>query len=212
MSKKKKTYDKPMKGESAKMFHRFQVYDNLPPEERSISRVVEILNSEKILKNSKNKKNRQKVTSDAIYKTFKKWFWKERSLLHDTDKRISQLEKDKQDFLKVTDELIDSFKQLANHCKDIIQQLIEGPKKTNGTPYSLSSKIKMMYEVTITLKIINEQIRLCYGYSTTNNDVNLKGEITTVEVEQTDTLEMIREVDEELADLYEPNTEYTESS
>ena len=70
----------------------------------------------------------------------------------------------------------------------------------------------MIYEVTITLKIINEQIRLCYGYSTTNNDVKINGEITTVEVESTDTLEMIREVDEELADLYEPNTEYSKPS
>ena len=212
MSKKQKTYDKPMKGESSKMFHRFQVYDSLPPEDRSIHRVVEILNNEPLPKKSKNKKNRKKITEDAIYKSYKKWFWKERSLLHDTDKRISQLEKDKQDFVKVTDDLIDSFKQLADHCKEIIQELIEGPLKTNGEPYSLSSKIKMIYEVTITLKIINEQIRLCYGYSTTNNDVKINGEITTVEVESTDTLEMIREVDEELADLYEPNTEYSKPS
>lgn len=213
MSKTDKPYDKPMKGESSKMFHRFQVFDNLSPEERSIKRTVEILNNEKPPKNSKNKKNSQKVTEDAVYKTSKKWFWNERSLLHDADKRISQLEKHKQDFENVTDDLINSFKELVSYCKDLINEIVNNPLKTTGEPYSLSTKIKMTYEVSITLKVLNEQIRLCYGYSTTNNDVNLKGEVNThVAIESTNTLEMIREVDEELADLYEPNTEYSDTS
>ena len=39
-----------------------------------------------------------------------------------------------------------------------------------------------------------------------------EAKVETMNVEPTDTLEMIREVDEELADLYEPNTEHTDSS
>lgn len=213
MKKNDKTYDKPMKGESSKMFHRFQVFDSLPPEERSIKRTAEILNNEKNPKNSKNKKNSQKISEEALYKTSKKWFWSERSLLHDTDKRISQLEKHKQDFENVTDDLIKSFRDLVDYCKKLIEDIVENPLKNTGEPYSLSTKIKMTYEVSITLKVLNEQIRLCYGYSTTNNDVNLNGAINaSVAVEPTDTLEMIREVDEELADLYEPNTEHSDTS
>ena len=40
------TYDKPMKGESAKMFARFQIYVSLAPEERTYRKVTEIINSD----------------------------------------------------------------------------------------------------------------------------------------------------------------------
>ncbi len=31
-----KTYDKPLKGESAKSFKKYKIYDNLPPDTRTI--------------------------------------------------------------------------------------------------------------------------------------------------------------------------------
>ena len=44
------TYDKPMKGESAKMFARFQIYISLAPEERTYKKTTERINEEIIRK------------------------------------------------------------------------------------------------------------------------------------------------------------------
>ena len=52
MSKKTKTYDKPMKGESAKSFKKFKIYDNLSPGERTLEKVAEIVLEEEGVKKS----------------------------------------------------------------------------------------------------------------------------------------------------------------
>ena len=210
MGKNDKTYDKPMKGESAKMFARFQIYDNLPPHERNLQKVVDIINKNR--QKSAKSKTTKKITYAAVEGSSTKWFWQERSQLHDIDKRLEQLEKDRTNFNKTNKQVIENLRDIINHCNKLIHEIMANPLKVNGEPYSLASKIKMLYEITNTLKIANEQTRLCYGYSTTNNDVKLNADINTkIESKSTNTIEIIREVDKELADLYEPNTEYKKS-
>jgi len=172
-----KTYDKPMKGESAKMFARFQIYLKLAPEERSYRKVAEILNEKSNHKNSQNVNNRQKVTEETLRKNAEKWCWKIRAELYDADMRIQQMEKDKAEFNAITDEIIQSYKSIVTQCKNMVQEIAEKPYKTNGEPYSLASKIKMLYELGATLKVANEQVRLAYGYSTTNNDINIDANV-----------------------------------
>ena len=36
----------------------------------------------------------------------------------------------------------------------------------------------MLYEVSVTLKTAHEQVRLAYGYSTTNNDIKLDANVS----------------------------------
>ena len=169
------TYDKPMKGESAKMFARFQIYVSLAPEERTYRKVTEIINSDI---NRQNKKNSKKISESTIRTNAEKWCWKSRAELHDAQKLLEQLEQDKKDYKSITDEVIESYKSVVHQCHNIVTDIAENPYKTNGEPYSLASKIKMLYEVSVTLKTAHEQVRLAYGYSTTNNDIKLDANVS----------------------------------
>lgn len=169
------TYDKPMKGESAKMFARFQIYVSLAPEERTYRKVTEIINSDI---NRQNKKNSKKISESTIRTNAEKWCWKSRAELHDAQKLLEQLEQDKKDYKGITDEVVQSYKSIVHQCHNIVTDIAENPYKTNGEPYSLASKIKMLYEVSVTLKTAHEQVRLAYGYSTTNNDIKLDANVS----------------------------------
>lgn len=214
MSKKKKTYDKPMKGESAKSFKKYKIYDNLSPEIRSIRKVAELLLEEEgMSKSDKNYENRLKKLISSLENLSARWFWEERSLMHDSDKLLKEAEEHEQEYKDVNGQLINCFKMIINSCEQKIIDINEGiPTKEDGSEYSIVTIIKLTYEIAVTLKIANEQIRLCFGLPTDNTKVYHEANVKTMTVEPTDTLEMIREVDEELADLYEPNTEYTEPS
>ena len=169
------TYDKPMKGESAKMFARFQIYVSLAPEERTYRKVTEIINSDI---NRQNKKNSKKISESTIRTNAEKWCWKSRAELHDAQKLLDQLEQDKKEYKGITEEVIQSYKNIVHQCHNIVTDIAENPYKTNGEPYSLASKIKMLYEVSVTLKTAHEQVRLAYGYSTTNNDIKLDANVS----------------------------------
>lgn len=215
MSKKKKTYDKPMKGESAKSFKKYKIYDNLSPEVRSIRKVAEIiLENENVSKSDKNYENRLKKLISSLENLSARWFWEERSLMHDADKLLKEAEEHEQEYKEVNGQLISCFKMIINSCENKLIDINEGiPTKEDGSAYSIVTLIKLNYEIAVTLKIANEQIRLCFGLPTDNTKIYHEGKINKhVSVEPTNTLEMIREVDEELADLYEPNTEHSDTS
>lgn len=213
---KKKTYDKPMKGESTKSFKKFKIYDNLPPENRTIEKVAEILleKEEKVTKSDKNYEPLLKKMITSLTNLSSRWFWVERSLMHDSEKLIEEQNKHKKEFDEVNKTLIECFKLIINSCKKRLIDLNNGLIfKANGEPYSQLSLVKMTYDITLTLKTANEQIRLCFGLSTDNKHVAFEGEVNQkLDVTTTNTLDMIKEVDEELAELYEPNTEHKELS
>lgn len=214
MTKKKKTYDKPMKGESAKSFKKFKIYDNLPPERRSIEQVAElILEEEGVSKSDSDYSTNIKKLISSLHNLSARWFWEIRSSLHDSDKLLKEAEEHEKEFKEVNATLIECFKMIISSCEKRLLTLTNGaPLKNDGNPYGVTTIVKMLYDITLTLKIANEQIRLCFGLPTDNTKVYHEANVRTVAVDSTDTLEMIREVDEELADLYEPNTENKESS
>ena len=215
MSKKKKTYDKPMKGESAKSFKKYKIYDNLSPNIRSIKKVAEIiLENQSVSKSDKNYENRLKKLISSLENLSARWFWEERSLMHDADKLLKEAEEHEQEYKEVNDQLIKCFKMIIDICENKLIDINERSiTKEDGSAYSIVTLIKLTYEITVTLKIANEQIRLCFGLPTDNTKVYHEANVNkNISVESTDTLEMIREVDEELADLYEPNTEHKRTS
>ena len=211
-----KTYNKPMKYESADSFHKFTIFDNISPNERTIERAAEIILAEQgVTKSDQNDETAKKYEAElkklisSLKNLSARWFWIERSLMHDSDKLIEQREKHKQDFDEINGVLIESFKLVIYSCKRRLEDLNEGLiTKSNGEEYSPLSLVKMVYDITLTLKTANEQIRLCYGLSTDNKNIKFDGEVNKKLNITTNTFDMIKEVDEALADLYEPNTEY----
>ena len=214
MSKKTKTYDKPMKGESAKSFKKFKIYDNLSPGERTLEKVAEIvLEEEGVKKSDENYNTKLKKLISSLGNLSSRWFWEIRSSLHDSDKLLKEAEKHEKEFKEINETLINCFKMIISSCENRLIKLNEDvPLKQDGTPFGFTTIVKMTYDITLTLQIANAQIRLCFGLPTDNTKVYHEANVMTMNVEPTDTLEMIREVDEELADLYEPNTEHSDSS
>lgn len=208
-----KPYDKPMKYESADSFHKFTIFDDISPNERTIEKAAEIsLEEEGVTKSDEDYETLLKKRTSSFTNLSARWFWIERSLIHDTDKLTEQRQKHKKEFEDVNQILIDSFKQVIHLCKNRLDALNDDiVLKANGQPYSIMSLIKMTYDITLTLKTANEQIRLCFGLSTDNKHIAFNGEVNKKLTVTKNTIDKIREVDEELADLYEPNTEYTES-
>lgn len=205
-----KTYDKPMKYESADSFQKFTIFDNISPDKRTIKKAAEIsLEKEGVSKSDETYETLLKKRVSAFENLAARWFWIERSLMHDTDKLTEQREKHKKEFEEINQVLIESFKLIIYSCKKRLEDLNDGiALKVNGEPYSLRSLILMTSDITLTLKTANEQIRLCYGLSTDNKNIKFDGEVNKKLNVTTNTLDMIKEVDEDLADLYEPNTEY----
>lgn len=215
MSKKEKTYDKPMKGESAKSFKKYKIYEKLSPNERTIEKVAEIiLEKDGVTKSDQNYATKLKKLISSLKNLSARWFWEIRSNLHDSDTLLKEAEKHEKEFEKVNETLIKCFKMIITSCENRLIKLNEGiPRKQNGAPYSFTTLVKMTYDIALTLQIANSQIRLCFGMPTDNTKIYHEANVNkNVSFEPTDTLEMIREVDEELADLYEPNTEYKASS
>lgn len=214
-----KTYDKPMKYESADSFQKFTIYDNLPPNKRTIEKTAKIILAEQgVTKTDQNDETAKKYDAElkklisSLKNLSARWFWVERSIMHDTDKLTEQREKHQKDFEETNQILIESFRLVIQTCRDrLISLNDEIVLKSNGQPYSIMSLIRMTYDITLTLKTANEQIRLCYGLSTDNKHIAFEGEVNKKLTMTKNTLEKIKEVDEELADLYEPNTEYSES-
>jgi hypothetical protein len=205
-----KTYDKPMKYESADSFQKFTIFDNISPDKRTIKKAAEIsLEKEGVSNDDETYETLLKKRVSAFENLSARWFWIERSLMHDTDKLTEQREKHKKEFEEINQVLIESFKLIIYSCKNRLEDLNDGiALKVNGEPYSLRSLILMTSDITLTLKTANEQIRLCYGLSTDNKNIKFDGEVNKKLNVTTNTLDMIKEVDEDLADLYEPNTEY----
>ena len=215
MSKKEKTYDKPMKGESAKSFKKYKIYENLSPDERTIEKVaVIILEKDSVTKSDQNYDTKLKKLISSLKNLSSRWFWEIRSNLHDSDKLLKEAEKHEKEFNEVNETLIQCFKMIISSCENRLVKLNEDvPLKQDGTPFGFTTIVKMTYDITLTLQIANSQIRLCFGLPTDNTKVYHEANVNkNISVESTDTLEMIREVDEELADLYEPNTEYSDTS
>lgn len=205
-----KPYNKPMKGESAKSFHKFTIFDNISPNERTIEKTAEIiLEQQGVTKNDKNYQTELKKMITSLTNLSTRWFWIERSLMHDSDKLVEERNKHQKEFDEINITLIESFKLVIFSCKQRLEDMNNGLiVKSNGETYSPLSLVKMTYDITLTLKTANEQIRLCFGYSTDNKNIKFDGEVNKKLNVTTNTLDMIKEVDEDLADLYEPNTEY----
>ena len=198
----------PLPNEPKYLFARFIIYRDLGPA-RTYSKAVEkIKNQTESYFYEKNKN----VTINALMKNAEKWFYTARCELYDADQLLQEIQDNKEKHHEINQILIVNFEAIIKYCNNLIKEIIDGPKKSNGENYSIMSIIKMLHDVTLILKNANEQLRLCCGLSTTNNDVNLEGlldvkgliDVNAEVIDNTSTIDEIKEIDKELAELYEP--------
>lgn len=168
MSKSEKSYDSKMKGESSKLFQRFLIYRNLPPEKRTLKKVMEELCHQKSPDSVKD----NKVTINSLKKNSERWFWVERAELYDHNKLLQEIQENESEFKKVSKDFKKLFKKILNFSDELLTRIID-----NENDYALSTQIKMLQDMMNTLSKAHEQFRLASGRSTTNNTNYHTGEL-----------------------------------
>ena len=156
------------------MFKRFLVFRDLGPQ-RTLKKAYE-----KIIENPKLSQEcraDEKFTFEAIKKNSQNWQWVARAELFDANNLLKQQKENEDKYKETTNELITQMNIIVKFLNNVLNSIFQGPTKVDGTPYALPTVIKMIKDVVEILKVCNEQIRLCCGYSTTNNDVNVAGAI-----------------------------------
>ena len=156
------------------MFNRFLVFRDLGPQ-RTLKKAYE-----KIIENPKLSQEcraDEKFTFEAIKKNSQNWQWVARAELFDANNLLKQQTENEEKYKETTNELITQMNIIVKFLNNVLNSIFQGPTKVDGTPYALPTVIKMIKDVVEILKVCNEQIRLCCGYSTTNNDVNVAGAI-----------------------------------
>ena len=184
-----KSWDKPMPGESSKMFNRFIIYRDLPPEKRTLEKAWEKI----CHKMSHNDSHDNEISFPTIRKNSERWFWVERAELHDYHEHLKEVEKNEKDFTKQSQKAKRIFKKIMNWADKTIIKIID-------SDYALTTQIRMMQDVTNTAAKAHEQFRLACGKSTTNNyhDNKISG---TLDVNGMPGQENIHEITQEDLDL-----------
>lgn len=200
MSKSEKSYDSKMRGESSKLFQRFIIYRNLPPEIRSIKKVCEILNRE----SSGNTAHDNKFNEKTLQKNSEKWFWVERAELYDHNKLLQEIQENESEFKEVSKDFKRIFKKILNFSDELLTRIID-----NENDYALSTQIKMLQDMMNTLAKAHEQFRLASGRSTTNNTNYHTGELE-VNNKIVGEENIFEHTDEELERILTINDEFNE--
>lgn len=155
-----------MKGESQKLFERFKIYRDLPPEKRSLEKVQKILN-----KNEQDSENYREIPLGTLQQNSSRWCWVERVELYDYHKNLQEILENEEEFKEVSVKAKEIFKNILKSGDDLLKDIMK-------SDYATTTKIKTLSDLTYLLAKAHEQFRLACGHSTTNNDVNHKGEFT----------------------------------
>ena len=200
MRKSEKSYDSKMKGESSKSFQRFLIYRNLPPEKRTLKKVMEELCHQKSPKFNQD----NKVTINSLKKNSERWFWVERAELYDHNKLLQEIQENESEFKKVSKDFKKLFKKILNFSDELLTRIID-----NENDYALSTQIKMLQDMMNTLSKAHEQFRLASGRSTTNNTNYHAGELE-VNNKIVGEENIFEHTDEELERILTINDEFNE--
>ena len=176
MTKKEKTSWEKLKGESAKAYHRFQTFLQIAPEERTLEKTREILNSHK---NSQNSRKNGKVSLAQLQQMSAKWSWMERASLYDHQKILEEIEKNDENFNKNNEKFKKIFETSLKFADDLLKNLMENP---NGN--ALSTRINMFNTLMNVLDTLHRNYRLACGRATiirdSNNEHHVEAEVETI--------------------------------
>ena len=194
-----KAYDRKLKNESEKNFHRFEVFRDLGPA-RKYKDAAKILNNE-ISKNIQNsqKKSHKKITEAALRQNAQKWFWKERCSLYDAEKIYEDAINNEEDFKKTNQKIIDILKKGIEFLETKLESIFR-----NDDEYATTTQIRAISDAMYILDNINKNYRLCTGRSTDNSQ--LTGDMmhtvnAKVQQETKSVFEIIDSFDKELSEI-----------
>ena len=156
MAKEKMNWKSRLKGESKKLFNRFKIYRDLPPEERSLENVRKKLNSNK---NGQKNKNNKEISLSTLQSNSAKWCWVERAKLHDAEIELEELEKNRKDFEETNEKFKETFKKILDLANDLLDEMYNGE-------YATSTKIQMLRTLVTILDDTYKNFRLAHGRST----------------------------------------------
>lgn len=163
------------KGESEKVYERFKIYLDLPPEQRTSKKV-----HEKLVKNSENSSQNNEIPSkNTIVNNSVQWRWSERARLYDAHEQLKESLKYEKEFTKENKKIINLIKKLINYCEDVLDDIIN-----NNNDYALTTRLSLLSTLMGIIDRANFNIRTCYGKPAKYNDelnVNSKNEVSLKE-------------------------------
>lgn len=141
------SYDKKLPRESEASFQKFLLYRDLPPHERSLKAVQEII---------QNNNSEKKISINSLNQLAYKWSWVERCKLYDADRQLELARKRADKFDEFNEIMLDNTDGLIRYANNLLGEVIRNPVKENGERYSLMSRIRMANDVSKLLKESNE--------------------------------------------------------
>ena len=157
MAKEKQSWER-QKGESAKAYYRFKVFLELPPEQRSLERALEKINSQD---KSGNEEKTKKVSKASLEQMSSKWAWFERASLYDSNLILKEMEENNKEFDKTNKEFKKVFTETLKFADNLLQQLMK-----NVNDNALSTRINMLNTLMNVLDALYRNYRLACGRST----------------------------------------------
>lgn len=184
----KNSWDKPLPEESNIMFQRYLLYRNLPPENRTVKEVWEIIKKQ----NTTSKTNKRTITYNQLQSVCTRNCWVQRAELYDYHQHLKEVKKNEKDFQEQSQNAKKIFKKVMSWADTIVDEI-------DKSEYALTSKIRMMQDLTNTASKAHEQFRLACGKSTNNNfnDNKFSGQVALEMVGE----ENIHELSDEDLDL-----------
>lgn len=163
------------KGESERVYNRFKIYLDLPPEQRNYPKV-----REKLEEIGGNSDETNKIpTLSTIESNASSWRWVERARLYDAQQQLKESLKYEKEFTKENKKIINLIKKLINYCEDVLDDIIN-----NNNDYALTTRLSLLSTLMGIIDRANFNIRTCYGKPAKYNDeldINSKSEVSLKE-------------------------------
>lgn len=140
-------YDKKLPRESESSFQKFLLYRNLPPHDRKLRKVKELIESNG---------SGSSISYNSLNQLCSKWKWVERCKLYDADRQLELVRKRESKFNELNEIMLDNVEGLIRYANNLLGEVIRNPVKEDGERYGLMSRIRMSNDVARLLKESNE--------------------------------------------------------
>ena len=154
-----KSWQKRMKGESSKMYARFQEYLKIPPTRRSLPEL-----RKRLMEENGNNSDEKPIALSTLESTSSKWFWKERAKLYDIEKAIQDEEDSENDYIETNNKVKERLNEMLDFSHELFQQI-----KDNTNDYALTTIVGLFKDVVNITDMLYVDYRLACGRSTNNN-------------------------------------------
>lgn len=167
---RKLSFDKKLPRESEGSFQKFLLYRNLPPHERSLKAVKNII---------QNNNSETKVNINSLNQLAYRWSWAERCKLYDADQQLNLARKRADKFDELNEIMLDNTDELIRYANNLLGEVVRNPVKENGERYSLMNRIRMSNDVARLLKEANELVCNITGRPHEYKELNVNADVDT---------------------------------